>query len=115
MTKKKLNIDINKVGSNNSFILECIGEYNAGKAEFSPRDLEGYLNMKKAFTPLSAAGYCMVKDELDANTYHISEDGAETFTLSIEWAEIHQIHKTDEEIEKELQGLPLDDLDGIFD
>lgn len=89
--KQKINVVIHKTGSNNGFILECTGETNAGKAQFSPRDLEGYLNMKKAFTPMSAEGYKLLKDETEPNTFHVSEDGGKTFTLSLEWVEVHNL------------------------
>ncbi|MGH2566026.1 MAG: hypothetical protein ACRDE5_16025 [Ginsengibacter sp.] len=88
--QKKLNVSIYKNGTDSAFILDCVGGYNERKAEFSPRDVEGYINMRKAFIPTLLNDYCLIKGE-EPNCYHVSEDGGKTLTLSLEWAEIYEL------------------------
>lgn len=99
--KQKINVVIHKTGSENSFILDCIGQLNSGKSLFTIRDLEGYLNMKKSFLPYLGKGYCIVKDTEQSNTWHISEDSAGSYTLSLEFVEVY-------ELQPETENLPPD-------
>jgi hypothetical protein len=49
----------------------------------------------------------LVKDETEPNTYHISEDGGKTFTMSIEWAEIYEPTKEQQDdLKGVLEGMP---------
>ena len=97
---KKLNVRLMKSGSENDAITRLIANYNEGqyKAQISPRDLEGYLATRNGIFPVTC-DLKLVKDELEPNVYHISEDGGKSFTMSLEWVEIFEI----------------DDLKGVFE
>ena len=108
---KKINVLIHKNGRESAMLLDCIGSMNEGKTSFSPRDVEGYINMKSAYLPATSKGHCLIKDETEPNTYHISEDGGKTFTLSIEWVEVFSI----DDVSKPLNGMPENDEEIEFE
>ena len=110
--QKKLNVKLMKSGSENDVITRMIANYNQGKVDCSPRDLEGYLITRNAMFP-TINNYKLVKDNEEPNTYHVSEDRGKTFTLSIEWVEVFELPEVDEEIETELAGSN-DDLKNIL-
>lgn len=87
--KKKLNVRLHKAGSENNSLTRLIANYNEGKSQISPRDLEGYfMVMNGIYTNIG--NYLLVKDT-EPNTYHVSEDGGETFTMTIEWVEVFEL------------------------
>ena len=108
---KKLNVKIHKGGDNNRVILDCIGSYNAGKVHFTARDLEGWLQVQRAFLPGIGAKYCLIKDVTESDVYHVSEDG-ETFTISLEWVEVHELQPNESDIKSMLHNP--DDLENLF-
>lgn len=88
--KKKINVAILKSGSENSAILQMIGYMNEGEKQFSARDMEGYLNCRVAQYP-SVSDYSFTKSDEQGEVYHVSEDGGKTFTLTLEWIEVHEL------------------------
>jgi hypothetical protein len=110
--QKKLNVKINKTGQTNAVLLDVIARYNEGKCDFSARDVEGWLTIQKAYLPFTLPDALLVMDSKEGNTYHISEDGGKTFTLTIEWLEIYSLPEVDKEIEEEL--TPVDDLKNVL-
>jgi hypothetical protein len=88
---KKINVKILKSGGQSGKILETISYMNEGKDSFSPRDLEGYCNVTRIWLNSSYPGLTLVKDTDEPNTFHISEDGGKTFTLSLEWVEVREL------------------------
>ena len=89
--KKKINVQLHKNGENSRFLLDCIGAYNAGKCNFSARDLEGYIAMQKAYLPVTGKGFGLIKWEEKPNTYLLTDDGGETFVMTIEFAETYEL------------------------
>jgi hypothetical protein len=104
--KKKINVKIHKNGDTSRVLLDSIGTMNEGKVIFSARDVEGYINIQKAFTPTMGKGYCIIPDKDEPNTYHISEDGGKTFTLSLEWVEVMELQNDADDITESLNGMP---------
>jgi hypothetical protein len=109
--KQKLNVKLIKSGSENDILTRLIANMNEGKAQISPRDLEGYLTTRNATYP-TISNCKLVKDEDEPNTYHVSENGGFDFTMSLEWVEIHELPEVDKGIEEELN--PEDDLKEVF-
>lgn len=107
MKQVKLNVKLIKAGSENDVITRLIANCNEGqsKAQISPRDLEGYLNVRNGTYP-TITNCKLVKDEEESNTYHVSEDGGKTFTLSLEWVEVHELVPS--------EPATADDLKDIF-
>jgi hypothetical protein len=105
MKKNKLNVVIHKTGTANNNLLDSIGNYNEGKIDFSPRDLEGWFTVEKAYLPTTRKDHCLIKDETEPNLYHVSEDGGKSYTLSIEWVEVYEIQS---------EPATADDLKDIF-
>lgn len=110
MIKKKINLAILKSGEENSLITKMIANYNEGieKSIISPRDLEGYLNFRNALWP-TVTFLKLVKDEDEPNTFHVSEDGGKTFTLSLEWAETYTLETSPDDVTEALKGMPEPD------
>jgi len=83
--KQKIKVDILKHGSENQYLLKAVARMNEGLCSFSIRDLEGYFAVENAkynnkLVLISEEGYC-----------HVSEDGGDTFTLTLEWVEVHEL------------------------
>lgn len=95
--KKKINVKLIKSGSENDAITRLIANCNEGqeKAQISARDLEGYLNTRNAMYP-TVTNNKLVKDEEESNTFHISEDGGKSFTMSIEFVEVRELVTSDD-------------------
>lgn len=100
--KQKINVVIHRNGSTSAKILDIIGAMNEGKANFSPRDLEGHFAIERAWMTTANKGLTLVKDTEESNTYHVSEDGGKSFTLSLEWMEV-----------RELKTEPANDLENV--
>ena len=109
---QKINVKIHAVGSASDNILHAVGNLNSGKTDFSPRDFEGWVIFEKSYLPNSRKGLTIVKDNEEPNTYHVSEDGGKTFTMSLEWVEIYNLPEVDKDIETELSRA--DDLKDVF-
>lgn len=88
--QKKLNVKIWKNGSESEVLLRLVGNVNEGKGDVSVRDLEGYIATRKAMFPSVYEGLAISPDT-EPNTYNISEDGGKTFTMQIEFVEIHEL------------------------
>ena len=101
--KQKINVVIRKQGKENEALYRMIANMNEGLAEFSARDLEGFLVCQKAAFP-GISPYSFVKDEAEPNIYHVSEDGGKTFTLSLEWVEIVELQQSEN----------IDDVNGVI-
>jgi len=80
---------IYKHGNESESILKAIGNMNEGKGFFSARDLEGYFNFRNAQYPSTASNAKLIKDETDANTYHVKE--GEAIVLTLEWVEVYEL------------------------
>ena len=106
---KKLNVKLIKSGSENDILTRWIANYNEGneKALISPRDLEGYLNTRNAVYP-TIGNLKLVVDHSEPNTYHISEDGGKTFTMTIKWTEVYELSETT--INEVLNSNDLEDV-----
>jgi hypothetical protein len=91
--KKKYNVNIHKSGENNSAILEMIANVNGGVARLSLLDIVGYVNSQKCRWPLTKEKFDFLWDTRNpaGTTLHISEDGCETFTMSITQVELHEL------------------------
>lgn len=88
--KKKINVVIHKAGSDSDKFVRLIGRYNEGHSDLSVPDIEGFINTYNVmWHPVSSLK--IVKDETEPNTYHISEDGGNTFTMSLEFVEIFEL------------------------
>lgn len=89
--KQKINVVFHKLGTESESVIRMIANMNEGSVQFSPRDLEGYFNCRKASFVLALRDICLVKDATDPNVYHISEDGGKTFILSLEWIDVYEL------------------------
>lgn len=87
---QKINVKIQKNGIESEVLLRLVGNVNAGKAGVSVRDLEGYFATRFSMFPMLDKTI-LVKDIEEPNTFHISEDGGKTFTLSMEWVEVTEL------------------------
>lgn len=108
---QKINVKLLKYGGENDVITRMIANMNDANVAVSPRDLEGYLNVRNVAFPFTC-NYAIVKDTEEPNTYHLSEDGGKTFTMSLEWIEIYVLPENDKQIEAELNVA--DDLREVF-
>lgn len=89
--KTVIRVDIHKNGHENEYILKAIGSHNSGQSRFTMQDFRGYVNFKKAVFP-SASNYKVIEEWPIS---HMSEDGGDTFTLSLTWNEVEEL-KVDE-------------------
>lgn len=105
--KKKIAVEIHKSGSLSQEIISAIQNMNEGNVSFSPDDLTGFIRMKSAMYPIVYAqlstNYNVGEKRLD-----ISEDGGETFTLSLTWKEVHEL-----ELAPQAPTLLLQNIDDI--
>lgn len=84
--KTVIRVDIHKNGHENEYILKAIGSHNSGQSRFTMQDFRGYVNFKKAVFP-SASNYKVIEEWPIS---HMSEDGGDTFTLSLTWNEVKE-------------------------
>lgn len=87
--KKSIKVQIYKTGTDSDVILRLIGNYNEGKGDVSPRDIEGYFAVSRLAFPYTKSS-SLVKGDSDSE-WHISEDGGKTFTMSLEWCIVHEL------------------------
>jgi hypothetical protein len=88
--KQKLNVVIHKLGNESDVILRMIGNCNDKGESVSARDLEGYLNCRNMMFP-TLNNFALVRDNATGEYYNVSEDGGESFTLTIEWCEVYEL------------------------
>ena len=88
--KKQINVKLLKYGSENDVITKMIANYNEGKVEATPRDIEGYMITRNCMYP-TLFDFKLVKSDEPGEVYHISEDGGKTFTLTMDWVEVHEL------------------------
>lgn len=93
--KKNFNVKIHKTGSLNDMILRVVGNFNDGKAAISLVDIQSYVTFNKSAFPSLYDGYYATRDEDDDSILRISEDGGESFTLTIEEIELHELDGND--------------------
>lgn len=102
MTKTKIAVEIHKEGSSNHVILKAIGRHNGEENVIDRETLRGYILGQKVEYP-NLYKNLIVKNEGD--NQFISEDGGETFTLSLTWKEVEELAPVEND---------ADDLKGVF-
>jgi hypothetical protein len=93
-------VDYLQQGNHNDSIGKMVAAHNSGKASLTLRDFEGYLACRRAEYPSlygkTGSTYINEKGEKQDHFLYVTEDG-ETWTLAIEYREIHDLELSDED------------------
>lgn len=96
--KQKIKVEIHKMGSENDFITRLVASVNSGKAQLSMNSLMGYIDTRQAaWADISNLSY-----KQSGNRLVISEDENATFTLSLEWVEVHELDNKPDDLPQAL-------------
>lgn len=90
--KEKIGVEIHKNGSENDVLLRMVGNVNESGVKISPENIAAYLMVRNAMFPI----LFKFSFKQDKNSFHISEDGGETFTLSLTWKEVEELAPVDD-------------------
>jgi hypothetical protein len=105
--RTKFYVDYLQQGQHNEAIGRMVAAHNSGKVVLTLRDIEGYLTCRKGEFPglysKSGSTYINGQGVKDENVLHVTEDG-ETWTLTIECREIHDLAPLTEEEKADFQN-----------
>ena len=106
MGKIKFKPDLHKEGDETDNIIRIIAAHNSGNNPVSLIDIQSYMSCRKAILPISGKGYFATRPADNENILHISEDGGETWTLTIEEIEVEELPRrlTPEELEEAIRN-----------
>lgn len=90
--KKQIKVTLYKTGQENDFLTRLVANFNAGlkHQDVKPEDIQGYFAARN-MAYLTTTNCLLEESETDQGIYMISEDGGETFTMSLEWAEVYEL------------------------
>lgn len=88
--KHKIKLDIHSMGEHTEYIIKAIAAHNSGLRTITPLDLETYLRVRDAIFPNSANDLAHVNSDKDW-IVRISRDKGKTYSLTLEWIEVHEL------------------------
>lgn len=100
--KKKIAVEIHKTGSENDGLLRLVGNVNGMGLGISKSAIMAYLAVKMAMFPLSS-NYSTCTE---GDTLHVSEDGGDTFTLSLTWKDVYELDQSENDLPSGLFEAP---------
>lgn len=105
----KIKVEIYKPGEHTEFILKVVAVNNSGVREIGPLALQAYLQVRAAVYNSTICDLAVLEDM----KLHISSDGGKTYSLTLEWVEVHELSEIEKEINSELEHKNADDLKGV--
>ena len=100
--KKKYRIDLHKHGAMNPTIAMMVANHNDGLSSFNLIDLVGLINSLRCAHPLHNMGFCHQwnTESPGGTSLLVSEDGAQTYTLTISQIELSPLNNVVDASEK---------------
>jgi len=95
MKKTKIGVEIHKEGNINFQVLKAIGKHNGGSNVIDRETLTSYIIGQRIDYP---SLYKELKVINSGDDQHISEDGGETFVLSLTWKEVEELEESKNDI-----------------
>lgn len=87
----KFTAAIHKYGNQNSAILKMIARHNEGIEPMGIADFLSFQSIQRSLDNDTEKNFCIERDENDECTFHVSEDGGKTVTLSVREITIHTL------------------------